>query len=196
MMDVPLAGRALRRRGGLRLPVEQLRRDRVVAVACRGGVVLLALLQGDEEVVGVGGRVPEGAFAVAEGFGQTGPADGGEGFVAGVEGVDLEGDIVKAREVDGVGAMGGAVVEDLEELAQFVAYGGLAAEALNGGREVAFLVAPHHQHEAFDDAAIADGEGVEGEVVFGGEALEQRQALFVVDVEEAGEGVQEALFVG
>src|SRR4051794_23749991 len=50
---VPLAG--LR----LRLPVEEVRGDRVIAVAGAGRVVLLALFERDEEVVSVRLRMPE-----------------------------------------------------------------------------------------------------------------------------------------
>jgi hypothetical protein len=48
--------------------VEEVGRDGVVAVAGAGGVVLFALLQGHEEVVGAGRLMPEDAGCCVSGL--------------------------------------------------------------------------------------------------------------------------------
>ena len=62
-MQVSLAGRRLDRRRRLRLPVEQFRRDCVVAIHRRRRVVVLGLLERDEEQVAVRRRVEVDALA-------------------------------------------------------------------------------------------------------------------------------------
>jgi hypothetical protein len=68
VVDVALAGVGGFARRRLRLPVEEVRRDGVVAVAGGWGVVLFALLEGDEEAVGFYPRIREDAALERTGF--------------------------------------------------------------------------------------------------------------------------------
>ncbi len=86
------AGRSWRHRGRrLRLPMEQRRADRVVAVHRRGGVVGLRLLQGDEEGVDVAvGGVPD---TLAEAVRLPREVERGEDLFALVARVDRRGHV-------------------------------------------------------------------------------------------------------
>jgi hypothetical protein len=94
--------------------------------------------------------------------------------------VDLEGDVgegcalVRGQLDERVRAVGGAVVEDFHELAQFAANGGLLAEAGNRGDEIVFAIAPNGEHESFEDATIASGQCVEGERLISRERWSRR----------------------
>jgi hypothetical protein len=65
-IQVPFASRAAGRRSVLRLPVEQLRTDRVVLVHRRRRVVFVVLIQGHEERIRGSGRAPGHALSVLD----------------------------------------------------------------------------------------------------------------------------------
>ena len=75
------------------------RGDRVVAVARRRRVVLLALFERDEEPVAVRCGIPERAFALGEGLVECEPAEGGEDFVAAVAGSEDGWDLVPQTKI-------------------------------------------------------------------------------------------------
>lgn len=77
VVDVALAGWGAGADRRLRFPVEEVGGDGIVVVAGARRVVLLALLERDEEVVGVGLRVRKRAFTVREGLCDRRAAEGG-----------------------------------------------------------------------------------------------------------------------